>query len=191
MPFHILDVQCFDLGAVESIKNNPKHQEISAIRYASPLSKSSAVDNLDVVILGATQVDTQFNVNVHTKSNGIIMGGSGGHTDCAEGAKISMILLPLIRKRTPMIVDRVNCISTPGNTVDLVVTQYGIAVNPLRKELKAKLKDGGLPILDIEELKNKANSMTGIPEKLNLDDKIVGYVMSRRGQIQDELHKVK
>ena len=52
----ILDVQCFDLKAIESIRENPKHQEISAMRYASPAAKSAAVDSLDVVILGATQV---------------------------------------------------------------------------------------------------------------------------------------
>ena len=81
------DVQCFDLKAIESIRENPKHQEISAMRYASPAAKSAAVDSLDVVILGATQVDVNFNVNVHTDSNGYIMGGSGGHSDTAAGSK--------------------------------------------------------------------------------------------------------
>ena len=71
----LLDVQCFDLKAVESIRENPKHREISASHYAGPSSASAAVDNLDVVLLGATEVDTDFNVNVHTDSNGYIMGG--------------------------------------------------------------------------------------------------------------------
>ena len=101
----ILDVQCFDLKAIESIRENPKHQEISAMRYASPAAKSAAVDSLDVVILGATQVDVNFNVNVHTDSNGYIMGGSGGHCDTAAGAKLAIIVAPLIRARLPLIVD--------------------------------------------------------------------------------------
>ncbi|MBQ7085988.1 MAG: citrate lyase subunit alpha, partial [Clostridia bacterium] len=84
----LLDVQCFDLDAVESIRTNPRHREISAMQYASPNAKSSAVDSLDVVILGATEIDTDFNVNVHTDSNGYIMGGSGGHSDTAAGAKL-------------------------------------------------------------------------------------------------------
>ena len=88
----ILDVQCFDLKAIESIRENPKHQEISAMRYASPAAKSAAVDSLDVVILGATQVDVNFNVNVHTDSNGFIMGGSGGHCDTAAGSKLAIIV---------------------------------------------------------------------------------------------------
>ena len=77
----LMDVQCFDLKAVESICNNPRHSEISATQYASPYAGSAVVDSLDVVILGATQIDTDFNINVHTDSNGRIMGGSGGHTD--------------------------------------------------------------------------------------------------------------
>ena len=35
----LLDVQCFDLKAVESIREDPRHQEISALQYASPSSK--------------------------------------------------------------------------------------------------------------------------------------------------------
>ena len=54
----IMDVQCFDLGAVASIRDNPRHVEISATRYASPTSKSCCVDSLDAAILGATEIDT-------------------------------------------------------------------------------------------------------------------------------------
>ena len=50
----LMDVQCFDLKAVESIRSNPNHQEISALHYASPSMRSAVVDSLDVVILGAT-----------------------------------------------------------------------------------------------------------------------------------------
>ena len=53
----LLDVQCFDLKAVESIRSNPKHTEVSATQYAGVSGKSAGVDNLDVVLLGATQVD--------------------------------------------------------------------------------------------------------------------------------------
>ena len=73
----LLDVQCFDLKAVESIRSDPRHMEISGERYASPSAKSAAVDNLDVVILGATEIDTDFNVNVHTDSNGYIIDENG------------------------------------------------------------------------------------------------------------------
>ena len=133
----LIDVQCFDLDAVESITNNPNHMEVSASQYAGV--NGSAVNSLDVVLLGATQVDLDFNVNVHTDSNGYIMGGSGGHADTAAGSKLAIIIAPLVRARLPLIVDRVTCITTPGHTVDVVVTQRGIAVNPARADLKEKL----------------------------------------------------
>ena len=79
--FHsLLDVQCFDREAVRSMIANERHREISASTYASPFARSAVVDHLDAVILGATEIDLDFNVNVHTDSNGLIMGGSGGHS---------------------------------------------------------------------------------------------------------------
>lgn len=186
----ILDVQCFDLKAIESIRENPKHQEISAMRYASPAAKSAAVDSLDVVILGATQVDVNFNVNVHTDSNGFIMGGSGGHCDTAAGSKLAIIVAPLIRARLPLIVDEVLCKSTPGETVDVVVTQRGIAVNPKQKELKEKLLKAGLPVKDIEELKQIAEDIAGVPNKIQTGDKVVAKVLYRDGTLLDIIKNV-
>lgn len=187
---NLMDVQCFDLTAVESIRNNPKHKEISAIQYASPDNPDAAVNKLDVVILGATEIDTDFNVNVHTDSNGYIMGGSGGHSDTAAGAKLSMIIAPMFRARLPIVTDRVNCISTPGKDIDVLVTQGGIAVNPAKKELRYILKEAGLPVIDIEDLKKKVERITGKPEKLPKGNKIVAKVISRNGDILDHIYSV-
>ena len=118
----LLDVQCFDLKAVSSIRENPCHCEVSAEQYASPGCRSAAVDSLDVAVLGATEIDTSFNINVHTDSNGSIMGGSGGHSDAAAGSKLALIAAPLFRGRLPIVRDRVTCISTPGQDVDVLVT---------------------------------------------------------------------
>lgn len=186
----LLDVQCFDLKAVESIRTNPRHQEISASHYASPSARSAVVDSLDVVILGATEVDTDFNVNVHTDSNGYIMGGSGGHSDTAAGAKLSMIIAPMFRARLPIVTDRVNCISTPGKDIDVLVTQGGIAVNPKDGELKQRLVDAGLPIVDIRELKEKAESITGKPNTIAKGDHAVAKVISRDGELLDTIYNV-
>ncbi|MDY5220557.1 MAG: citrate lyase subunit alpha [Eubacteriales bacterium] len=186
----LMDVQCFDLKAVESIRTNPAHQEISAMHYASPAAASAVVDNLDVVILGATEVDTDFNVNVHTDSNGYIMGGSGGHSDTAAGAKLSMIIAPLFRARLPIVTDHVSCISTPGRDIDVLVTQRGIAVNPKNKELAQRLKDGGLNIVDIHELKEIAERITGKPEKITRGDRKVANVIYRDGTQIDEIRSV-
>lgn len=184
---NLMDVQCFDLKAVQSIRENPKHREVTASHYASPIAKSAIVDNLDVVILGATQIDTDFNVNVHTDSNGYIMGGSGGHSDTAAGAKLTMIIAPLTRARLSIVVDKVLCVSTPGKTVDVLVTQRGIAVNPLRKDLKERLKAANLPIIDIHDLKKIAEGITGVPKDIKLGEKVVGNVIYRDGTIIDTI----
>ena len=186
----LYDVQCFDLGAVESIGTNPDHIEITAEKYASPWIEDSMVNALDVVILGATEIDTNFNVNVHTDSNGCIMGGSGGHSDTAAGAKISMIVAPLSRARIAIVVDEVLCKSTPGNTVDVLVTQCGIAVNPLRPELAERFKEAGLPVVDIHELSEKAKRLNGVPMKPQRGDKVVAEVLYRDGTLLDKIYNV-
>ena len=188
---NLMDVQCFDLKAVESIRNDPRHMEISAMQYASPASRSAVVDSLDVVILGATEIDTDFNVNVHTDSNGYIMGGSGGHSDTAAGAKLSMIIAPMFRARLPIVTDKVTCVSTPGKDIDVLVTQGGIAVNPKNVELTQRLKDAGLPIVDIHELKEKTERITGAPRHLPKGDRVVAEVIGRNSQLQDVIYNVK
>ena len=186
----LMDVQCFDLDAVESIRSNPKHQEMSALQYAAPGSRGAAVDNLDVVILGATQIDTDFNVNVHTDSNGYIMGGSGGHSDTAAGSKLCMIIAPMFRARLPIVTDHVTCISTPGENVDVLVTQGGIAVNPRQAELKQRLLDARLPVIDIHELKEKTEAITGKPRSIVTGDRVVAKVLGREGNLQDVIRNI-
>lgn len=185
----LIDVQCFDLDAVKSIKNNPDHVEVSGSFYANPGVKGCAVDNLDVVVLGATEIDTQFNVNVLTDSNGIIMGGSGGHSDTAAGAKLTIIVANLLRSRLPIVLDKVITKVTPGDTVDVLVTERGVAVNPQRKELMDSLKDAKLPVMDIEELKAAAEKIAGKPREISFTDQVVGIVEYRDGSIIDKIYK--
>jgi len=186
----LMDVQCFDLKAVESIRTNPRHHEISAMHYASPAAASAVVDQLDVVILGATEIDTQFNVNVHTDSSGCIMGGSGGHSDTAAGAKLAMIIAPLFRARLPIVTDRVSCISTPGQDIDVLVTQRGVAVNPKNQELLLRLKDAGLPVTEMEALKHTAEKITGTPKKTVAAGRPVANVIWRDGTQIDTIHSI-
>jgi len=186
----LLDVQCFDLKAVESIRSDPRHREITALHYAGPAVRSAVVDSLDVVILGATEIDTDFNVNVHTDSNGYIMGGSGGHSDAAAGSKLCMIIAPMFRARLPIVTDRVTCISTPGKDIDVLVTQGGIAVNPKNVELRERLVRAGLPIVDIRELKEKTERITGTPRHLQFGEKCVAEVIYRDGTKLDTIYNV-
>lgn len=184
---NLMDVQCFDLQAVEDLRINPHHREISCSHYASPTAKSSTVDSLDVAILGATEIDTSFNVNVHTDSKGIIMGGSGGHSDAAQGASMAMVAAPLIRARLPLISSRVNCISTPGETIDALVTQYGIAVNPRRRDLSERFKAAKLPVYDIHELKRIAEDRFGVPKRVKPQGPVVAEVYYRDGRRIDRI----
>lgn len=185
------DVQCFDLKAVESIRTDPRHHEIGAFEYASPANGHAWVNSLDAVILGATEIDTDFNVNVHTDSAGIIMGGSGGHSDTAAGAKLAMVIAPLFRARQPIITDRVNCVSTPGKDIDVLVTQYGIAVNPKNEELRDRLIRAHMPVVSIEELKAKAENLCGVPKALEHGERVVAKVIGRSGEVQDLIYRKK
>jgi len=187
----LLDVQSFDLKAVESLKNNRFHHQIDAGYYANPDNEGCAANQLDVVVLSALEIDLDFNVNVITGSDGVIRGASGGHCDTAAGASASIIVAPLIRGRMPSILEHVNTVITPGHTVDVLVTDQGIAVNPLRKDLYDNLKSAKLPVFSIEELKAKADRIVGKPEPIKVENKIVGIVKYRDGSVIDLIHQVK
>ncbi|MFV0499572.1 MAG: citrate lyase subunit alpha [Bacilli bacterium] len=184
------DVQCFDLAAIKSLSNNENHREMSASKYGNPFD-DCVVNDLDVVILGATEVDLNYNVNVITDSNNVLMGGSGGHSDTAYGSKLTIITTPLIKGRNPVIKDVVNTITTPGESIDAIVTERGIAINPLRKDLLNKLKKTNLKILTIEELQQVAFEMCGVPSLVKKSDKLIGHVIYRDGTVIDSIWKTK
>lgn len=185
----LIDVQGFDLEAVRSLKTNPNHLEVSAGMYASPFNSGCVVNQLDCVVLGATEMDTRFNVNVVTGSDGYIMGGSGGHSDAAAGAKLTIVTSNLIRSRLPILRDEIVTITTPGETVDILVTEYGIAVNPNRADLTERFTAAGLPLMTIEEMKSLAEEIAGVPEPIALTDEIVAVVEYRDGSIIDVVYK--
>lgn len=188
---NIVDAQVFDLGSIESIKNNPNHYEISTSEYANPMNKGSFVNKLDFVILGALEVDTDYNVNVVTGSDGIVRGAPGGHPDTAAGSKCSIIVAPLVRGRIPTVCDKVVTVVTPGENIDIVVTDYGIAINPRRQDLIDAYKDSKLPIRTIEELRDMAYAITGKPDEIKFKDRVVGIIESRDGTIMDVVREIK
>lgn len=191
----LFDVQGFDLKAVESIGKNKNHVEIDASLYANPHNKGCIANKLDIVILSALEIDKDFNVNVITGSDGVIRGASGGHSDTAAGAKLSMIVAPLVRGRIPTVVEKVNTIITPGESIDVLVTERGVAINlsnPKNIYLKNELeKNRNIPVINIEELYEKAIKITGKPEPIKYEDKVVGIVEYRDGSIIDVIRKVK
>lgn len=188
---HIFDVQGFDLAAVESIDKNPMHHEIDSSFYANPHNKGCIANKLDVVVLSALEIDTNFNVNVMTGSDGVLRGASGGHCDTAACAKLTIIISPLIRGRIPCIVDSVNTVITPGDSVDVLVTEIGIAINPKREDLIQRFSKVDIPKFTIQELKKKIEGIVGIPDKVAYDDKVVAIVEYRDGSIIDVVRKIK
>ena len=174
----LIDVQSFDKVAAESIKNDPFHQEVSAVHA------------LDIVILSALEVDVNFNVNVLVGSDGIIRGAIGGHQDTAADSALSIIVCPLLRGRIPCVVPKVTTLITPGKSVDVVVTEYGIAVNPNRPEVAERLKAADLKVVDIHDLAAKATSIIGTPDPLPFGDKVVGIVYNRDGKVLDEIRNI-
>ncbi len=186
----LIDVQSFDKVAAESIMKDQFHKEVSANEYASADEAGSAVHFLDIVILSALEVDVNFNVNVLVGSDGIIRGAIGGHPDTAADSALSIIVCPLLRGRIPCVVNEVTTLITPGSTVDVVVTEYGIAVNPRRPEIAERIKKAGLKVVDIHALRDLALKAVGTPEPLPFGDKVVGVVMNREGSVQDVIMNI-
>ncbi len=171
----VIDVQDFDLDAVNSINQTPNHFEMSASQYANPANKGAFVNKLDFVV----------------GSDGILRGAPGGHPDTAAGSKVCVIVTPLIRGRMATVCEHVVTVTTPGDCVDVLVTDYGIAVNPLRPDLIACLDAAGIKHVPIEELKEKAYSMVGRPDDLQWEDEVVAVLEARDGTILDVIRKIK
>lgn len=186
----IIDVQDFDHASALSLAKNANHYEIDANMYASPLSKGSVINQLDIAILSALEIDTDYNVNVITGSDGVIRGASGGHSDTSMACQMSMIIAPLVRGRIPTVVDTVNTVVTPGTSVDVVVTELGVAINPNRQDLIEHFKKIDVPQFSIEELKEKAYSIVGEPMPIQYGDKVVALIEYRDGSIIDVVKNV-
>ncbi len=187
----VIDVQDFDLDGVNSINQTPGHFEMSASQYANPANKGAFVNKLDYVVLAALEIDTGFNVNVLTGSDGVLRGAPGGHPDTAAGSKCCIIVTPLIRGRMATVCEHVVTVTTPGDCVDVLVTDYGIAVNPTRPDLAACLDAAKIPHVTIEELKEKAYSLVGRPDDLEWEDQVVAVLEARDGTILDVVRKIK
>ncbi|MCI6701925.1 MAG: citrate lyase subunit alpha [Prevotella sp.] len=187
----LIDVQSFDKVAAESLKNNPMHKEVAANEYAAADEPGSATHYLDIVILSALEVDVNFNVNVLVGSDGIIRGAIGGHPDTAADSALSIIVCPLLRGRIPCVVDEVTTLITPGSSVDVIVTEYGIAVNPKRPEIAERLRQAGLNIVNINDLKKRAEKIIGKAAPLPFGEKVVGVVMNRDGSVLDVIKNIR
>jgi citrate lyase subunit alpha/citrate CoA-transferase len=185
----ILDGQSFDLAGVRSLRDNINHIETNPFVSYNYHTKGCFAPRVKASVLGATEVDLNFNVNVNTHSDGWLLHGIGGFQDAAD-AYMTIITAPLFRKKNPIIVEEVVTVTAPGDTIDAIVTDEGIAINPKRTDLLDRLKGSDLPIVSIEELHDKALKITGSPTKAKFKDNIVAVIEWRDGTLIDSVKEL-
>lgn len=186
---YILDGQTFDLEGVRSMRENPNHVNTSPFTSYNYHGKGNFASMVDIVILGATEVDVNFNANVVTHSDGYLLHGIGGWQNCLF-SKCTILPIPLFRDRIPVIRDEVTTLCGPGELIDVIVTERGIAINPLRQDLVERTKNAGLPIKTIQQLKEEAEAICGKPEQVELSDEFVAAIKWVDGTVIDAVRKV-
>ena len=188
---YILDGQTFDLEGVRSMRENSRHINTSPFTSYNWHGKGNFASMLDVVVLGATEVDINFNANVVTHSDGKMLHGIGGWQNCLF-SKCTILPIPSFRNRIPIIVDNVTTLVGPGELIDVIITERGIAINPKRKDLIKATKNSSLPIRKIEEIKEEVDNMIDAPmDKPRFSDELIGVVKWVDGTIIDTIYKVK
>jgi len=187
---YILDGQTFDLDGVRSMRDNAHHQDTSPFTSYNFHGKGCFASMLDVTVLGATEVDVNFNANVVTHSDGRLLHGIGGWQNCLAGRCV-VLPIPSVRDRIPVIVDRVTTLCGPGELIDVVATERGIAINPRRTDLIEAAKGSDLPLRSIEEIKAEVEAMCGgaaAPPKLG--EKVVAAIKWVDGTVIDCVREV-
>jgi len=182
---YILDGQTFDLEGVRSLASNPRHVATSPFTSYNFHGKGNFASLVDAVVLGATEVDVNFNGNVVTHSDGRLLHGIGGWQNCLF-AGCTILAVPSFRDRIPVIRDSVTTLCGPGELIDVVVTERGIAINPRRQDLVDAVKGSGLPIRPIQEIKKEVEQICGgAPQKPRLTERPVAVVKWVDGTVLD------
>jgi citrate lyase subunit alpha/citrate CoA-transferase len=188
---YILDAQSFDLDGVRSVERNiNRHVPYPVFNAYNYHSKGNLTSMMDIMILGATEIDLNFNGNVVTHSDGYLLHGIGGWQNCLHARNV-IIPLPLFRDRIPIIVDEVTTLCGPGELIDVIITERGIAINPKRQDLIDSVRDSGLPLKTIEELKEEAERICGKPQKPVFEEDIVAAIKWVDGTVIDVVRKLK
>lgn len=187
---YILDGQTFDLDGVQSLATNPRHVSSSPFTSYNYHGKGNIASMIDAVVLGATEVDVNFNGNVVTHSDGRLLHGIGGWQNCLF-AGCTILAVPSFRDRIPVIVDKVTTLTGPGELIDVVVTERGIAINPRRQDLIDATKGSRLPIRPIQDIQKEVFDICGgRPQKPRLTERPVAVVKWVDGTVLDTVWQV-
>ena len=186
----LLDGQTFDLEGVRSMRENPGHVNTSPFTSYNYHGKGNFASMVDVTVLGATEVDVDFNANVVTHSDGRLLHGIGGWQNCLF-AKCTVLALPSVRDRIPVLVDRVTTLTGPGELIDVVITERGIAINPRRQDLLDAVRGTDLPVRDIRQLKAEVERLCGgAPQPPRLAEDFVAAIHWVDGTVIDAVRRV-
>lgn len=186
---NIVDIQAFDLEAVRSTRDNPNHIACGPFTTYNYHGKGNFNSLTDIVVLGATEVDVNFNANVVTHSDGRLRHGIGGWQNCLF-AKCTVLAVPSFRDRIPVIVNKVTTLTGPSELIDVIVTERGICINPRRQDLLNAVNGSNLPIIDIHELQHTVEKICGTPDPPQLGDKIVAVIKWVDGTVLDSVYQV-
>jgi citrate lyase subunit alpha / citrate CoA-transferase len=184
---YILDGQTFDLDGVRSMANDPRHIATSPFTSYNYHGKGNFASMVDAVVLGATEVDLNFNANVVTHSDGRLLHGIGGWQNCLA-SKCTILAVPSFRDRIPVVVDEVTTLCSPGELIDVVATERGIAINPRRHDLLDAVKGCKLPIRSLREIKDEVERICGgKPHRAERSDRPVAVVKWVDGTVLDSV----
>ncbi len=186
----ILDGQTFDLEGVRSMRENAGHQNTSPFTSYNFHGKGNFASMLDVVVLGATEVDVDFNANVVTHSDGRLLHGIGGWQNCLF-SKCTILAVPSVRNRIPVILDQVTTMVGPGELIDVIATEHGLCINPARTDLIEAARGSSVPLLDIHDLKRRLNTLCGgEPAKPQLGEEFIAAIQWVDGTTIDGVRRV-
>jgi len=90
-----------------------------------------------------------------------------------------------------VIVDRVTTLCGPGELIDVIVTERGIAINPRRTDLIDAVKGSKLPIRPIQDIKAEVDAICGGPPAApKFGEKIVAAIKWVDGTVIDCVRQV-
>jgi citrate lyase subunit alpha/citrate CoA-transferase len=172
------------------MRENPTHVNTSPFTSYNFHGKGNFASMIDVTVLGATEVDLDFNANVVTHSDGRLLHGIGGWQYCLFG-KCVILALPSVRDRIPVLVDRVTTLVGPGELIDVIVTERGIAINPRREDLRKAVAKSSLPIRELADIKADVDRLVGgAPDPPALGTEFVAAIQWVDGTTLDAVRRV-
>jgi citrate lyase subunit alpha/citrate CoA-transferase len=74
--------------------------------------------------------------------------------------------------------------------IDVIITERGIAINPLRTDLITAVKKSDLPVRTIKELKEEAEKICGKPSPAKFREKVVAVIKWVDGTLIDVVRQI-